>query len=62
MLPWEQAKVLFLDESGGQTPVEPPPSERNVRGSLVSGLSRVDVELLDVFEGDVSGPLYVYSL
>jgi hypothetical protein len=37
--------------------LEPAPAERNVRGSLVSGFSRVDIELLDVFEGDVSPPL-----
>ena len=29
------------------------PEERSVRGSLVLGLSKADINSLDVFEGDV---------
>jgi hypothetical protein len=29
-------------------------ADKYVRGSLVAGFSKLDVELLDVFEGDVS--------
>jgi hypothetical protein len=55
ILPWETADKLF-DRPAAQTIPRPAPEERCVRGSLVTGFSRVDVELLDVFEGDVSPP------
>ncbi|KAG8764536.1 mitochondrial Homoaconitase, partial [Serendipita sp. 405] len=46
ILPWDEAKELFDGTS------EPHLEERNVRGSLVTGFSKLDVELLDIFEGD----------
>ncbi|PVF97291.1 PLP-dependent transferase [Serendipita vermifera] len=49
ILPWEKADKLF-DQTGAIP--KPSPAERCVRGSLVTGFSRVDIELLDVFEGD----------
>lgn len=33
------------------------PEERSVRGTLVLGLSKADVDYLDVFEGDVGDHL-----
>lgn len=51
MLPWDKARELFLF-SGQDPSKEPTPEQRSVRGSLVSGFSKLDVELLDVFEGD----------
>ena len=32
------------------------PEDRSVRGSLVLGLSKADINSLDVFEGDVGVP------
>ncbi|KAG8807506.1 mitochondrial Homoaconitase, partial [Serendipita sp. 401] len=46
VLPWDEAKELFIGTS------EPLLEERNVRGSLVTGFSKLDVDLLDIFEGD----------
>ena len=46
IIPFEEARALI----GKDLPRE----EKCVRGSLVYGLSQVDRELLDIFEGDVS--------
>lgn len=46
IIPFEEARTLI----GKDLPRE----EKCVRGNLVYGLSQVDQDLLDVFEGDVS--------
>ena len=46
IIPFEEARTLI----GKDLPRE----EKCVRGNLVYGLSQVDRDLLDVFEGDVS--------
>ena len=46
IIPFEEARALV----GKDLPRE----EKCVRGNLVYGLSQVDQDLLDVFEGDVS--------
>ena len=46
VLPYERSKHLFDHELSED--------ERSVRGNVVVGLSDRDVELLDVFEGNVS--------
>lgn len=49
ILSWDQAQSLYPSSEA-----QPQEEERFVRGALVTGLNGVDVELLDVFEGDVS--------
>jgi hypothetical protein len=56
IIPWNQARILF-----DNSVAEPAPVERNVRGSLVTGFSSVDVDLLDIFEGDVGTYLLFIS-
>ena len=46
IIPFEETRTLILKDL--------PREEKCVRGNLVYGLSQVDRELLDVFEGDVS--------
>lgn len=45
MVPYSKSGVLFERELK--------PEERSVRGTLVTGLTKEDIALLDVFEGDV---------
>lgn len=45
VIPYSKSKSLFNRELS--------PEDKSVRGSLVTGLSESDVQLLDVFEGDV---------
>jgi hypothetical protein len=56
IIPWEQARILFNNSAA-----EPALVEHNVRGSLVTGFSSVDVDLLDIFEGDVRTHLLFIS-
>ncbi|PIL35653.1 hypothetical protein GSI_02383 [Ganoderma sinense ZZ0214-1] len=48
VLPHERSRELFA-EAGHE---EPPADQRNVRGTLVTGLNDKDIALLDLFEGD----------
>ena len=53
MIPYFKTRQLLA--KNGLSP-ELPPEERTVRGTLVTGLSKNDVALLDIFEGNVSHP------
>lgn len=46
VVPYEKSRPLFNRDLTQD--------ERSVRGNLVVGLSKKDIELLDVFEGDVN--------
>ncbi|KAI1797200.1 hypothetical protein LXA43DRAFT_910390 [Ganoderma leucocontextum] len=48
VLPYERSRELF----SGAGHAEPPADERNVRGTLVTGLDDKDIARLDLFEGD----------
>ncbi|PCH42564.1 hypothetical protein WOLCODRAFT_102363 [Wolfiporia cocos MD-104 SS10] len=48
VVPYSKSRQLF-----GETGRDLTPEERTVRGTLVTGLSKEDIELLDIFEGDV---------
>ncbi|KZP11022.1 hypothetical protein FIBSPDRAFT_195475 [Athelia psychrophila] len=49
VIPYSKSKSLFNRELS--------PEDKSVRGSLVTGLSESDVQLLDVFEGDYTRDL-----
>ncbi|EPQ52835.1 hypothetical protein GLOTRDRAFT_46720 [Gloeophyllum trabeum ATCC 11539] len=46
VVPYEKSRVFFDKELE--------PEERSVRGTLVTGLNKRDMDFLDTFEGDVS--------
>ncbi|KAI0777106.1 hypothetical protein BC629DRAFT_632620 [Irpex lacteus] len=49
VIPYYKTRQLL--EKNGRNP-DLPPDERTVRGTLITGLSKNDVALLDIFEGD----------
>lgn len=58
VIPYDKTRELL--QSSGLKP-DLPPEERTVRGTVVTGLSAKDVQLLDYFEGDVS-TLFLFTL
>ena len=55
VVPYSTSRQLFLGPPNGH---EPTPEERTVRGTLVKGLNQKDIDLLDIFEGDVRTQYY----